>query len=174
MVHRIFHADDIDINGTGAIRNAVRGVISDNSKLLLIHSPINGDYKFPGGGIKHFESHEKALKREIQEECGLPLSSINSLIAMIAEYDKPQEPGYDYFGMQSFYYQCKVKDQIFGKPQLDKYEADLGFTPVWVEIEKAIKTNKNLIQRESSFPRWTIRDTFFLEYLAKNPIFVGE
>ena len=51
-------------------REAVRGVIFRDGELLMIYSTVNGDYKFPGGGIEADELHAEALQREIQEECG--------------------------------------------------------------------------------------------------------
>ena len=52
----------------------------------------------------------------------------------------------------------------FGEQSLDQYEKDLGFTPEWVDIDEAISTNKKVIDSES-FPRWTPRELFVLEYI---------
>ena len=39
---------------------------AENSALnsLLVFSPVNGDFKFPGGGIEAGETHADALRRE--------------------------------------------------------------------------------------------------------------
>ena len=53
-------------------RHAVRAIIIQDNKILMVHTN-KGDYKFPGGGIKKAESHEEALRREVIEETGLML-----------------------------------------------------------------------------------------------------
>ena len=50
-------------------RTAVRGIIYDRDRLLMVQTRL-GDYKFPGGGVQENETHEEALKREIAEETG--------------------------------------------------------------------------------------------------------
>lgn len=65
--------------------------------------------------------------------------------------------------MISTYYLCEV-NPIFGKRTLDQYEEDLGFTPVWVDINEAISTNEKLID-SNLFPRWTPRELYVLEYI---------
>ena len=122
MKKEIFHSKQLNISGKGIIRNAVRGVIIRGSRLLLIYSPVNGDYKFPGGGIKIAETHDTALKREIMEECGAEISKINEISGMITEYSKPREESFDYFAMQSFYYYCELENQTPGRQNLDNYE----------------------------------------------------
>lgn len=49
-------------------REAVRGIIKHENKLLMVYSSKDGDYKFPGGGVDVGETHEEALVREIREE----------------------------------------------------------------------------------------------------------
>lgn len=43
-------------------RTAVRGIIYDRDRLLMVQTRL-GDYKFPGGGVQENETHEEALKR---------------------------------------------------------------------------------------------------------------
>jgi hypothetical protein len=38
--------------GRTVFREAVRGIILNGRDLFMLHSPVNGDYKFPGGGIQ--------------------------------------------------------------------------------------------------------------------------
>jgi len=169
MHKEIFHSQNLNLHGKKYYREAVRSVIIKESEILLIYSPINGDYKFPGGGIEEFETHELALKREILEECGLTIKLINTLLGKISEFDKPKENNLDYFQMDSFYYHCELLSFDFLEQKLDKYEEELNFTPVWINIHEAIKVNKNILESGKDFPTWTRRDTFFLEYLTKQP-----
>lgn len=122
-------------------------------KLLMIYSTIDGDYKFPGGGIDSDETHEDALIREISEEAGAKVLSIKGALGKVIEYDIPAEAEYDVFQMVSFYYFCEV-DPSLGAQSLDQYEKELGLTPVWVDIDTAIAANQALID-SNSCPRWT-------------------
>lgn len=151
--------------GRTTYREAVRGVVIKGRTLLMIYSSKNGDYKFPGGGINPGETHEDALVREIREECGATVLSINDELGKTIELDIPNEKDYDVFKMVSYYYICDVAPS-FGQQSLDQYEKDLGFTPLWVDIDKAIKTNQMLID-SNNCPRWTPRETFVLKYIKE-------
>ena len=157
---------DLDLNGRPVRRTAVRAVIENADRLLMVFSAINGDYKFPGGGIEEGESHADALHREVLEECGRRLQNVGPQIALLNEYDAAAEAGMAYFRMDSHYYRC---DLVPGEAQdldLDTYEADLGFAPRWISVETALKANRAVLRRNAAPPRWTARETCFLEYLA--------
>jgi 8-oxo-dGTP pyrophosphatase MutT (NUDIX family) len=156
----------INIKGKTIYRTAVRGVSLRGRNLLMIYSSNVGDYKFPGGGVGEGETHVQALIREVQEECGMSVLHIGSEIGAVIEYDAPLENDYDVFKMTSHYYQCEVQDG-FGAQKLDEYEHNLGFQPVWIEIEAAIQHNKELLYTNSS-PRWLKREIFVLEYIQRN------
>jgi len=98
----------------------------------------------------------------IIRENGLRYFSCNEL-GKVIEFDIPIEENYDVFEMVSFYYICEV-DPNFGEQSLEQYEQDLGFTPIWVDIDKAIFTNQMLID-SNNFPRWTPREIFVLEHI---------
>ncbi len=154
---------EVDVTGKTLHRNAVRGIILQDDRVLLIYSPKNGDYKFPGGGVDAGETFEEALAREIREECGTTVAQIEREFDCVIEYDQPAEPEYEVFKMTSHYYVCHV-NAGFGKQQLDDYEEDLGFEPVWVTLDEAIATNKTVLNSTQRIPpRWTKRDTFVLE-----------
>jgi 8-oxo-dGTP pyrophosphatase MutT (NUDIX family) len=111
------------------------------------------------------ESHAQALRREIQEECGMAVAHIGSEIGAVIEYDIPAEKDFDIFKMTSHYYECAVQDG-FGTQQLDKYEQELGFKPVWIEVDEAIQQNKALRESET-IPDWLRREIFVLEYIQQ-------
>ena len=153
--------------GLTICREAVRGIILRESKLLMVHSTIVGDYKFPGGGIDVNETHSEALAREIREECGAVLSEFGPAFGKVIEYDMPIEAEYEVFKMTSYYYECQVHAG-FMEQKLDQYECDLGFEPVWVEIETALRENKIRNNFESiQIAGWIPRDTFVLEMIRK-------
>ena len=163
MLAEIHHAEGINIQGKTVHRNAVRAVILRGQDLLMVYSANVGDYKFPGGGVDRGESHQQALVREVKEECGMSLSQVGREICRTVEYDLPMEQEYDVFKMTSCYYQCDVQDG-YGPQKLDDYEVDLGFTPVWIDLKKAIEINKVLLN-SSHPPRWLGREVLVLEYI---------
>lgn len=159
----IFCKENLNLNGKTYYREATRAIILNGEKILLVYSETNGDYKFPGGGVELGESIEKALVREAKEEAGVEVS-INEEFLSVTEYDEGQFDGYDIFKMLSIYFFCKIVKE--SEQNLDTYELELGFIPKWVEISKAIESNKKVMKKEV-FPRWTKRETIVLEKLEK-------
>ncbi|MBN2299645.1 MAG: NUDIX domain-containing protein [Acholeplasmataceae bacterium] len=163
LIKEMMHKQNINIQGKSIEREAVRGVILKHHELLMIHSTKNNDYKFPGGGINFGETHEDALIREISEECGATVTKIDDELGKVIEYDIPLEDDYDVFKMTSFYYLCQV-DSNFGNQSLDLYEKELGFNPVWINIDEAISANLKLIN-SNYHPRWVKRELVVLNYI---------
>ena len=155
----------IDTNGKTISRTAVRAVIQRGRNLLMVYSANMGDYKFPGGGVDDDESHEQALARELREECGATLLSVDSELGAIIEYKFAEDEGFDVFRMTSHYYFCKIKDWL-AEQKLDDYEADLGFKPVWVDIDDAISTNQSLLNSDK-IPEWLNRELFILNRIQR-------
>jgi 8-oxo-dGTP pyrophosphatase MutT (NUDIX family) len=165
ILTEIHRARDINTKGKTICRTAVRAVILRGHDLLMIYSENVGDYKFPGGGVADGESHEQALARELCEECGASLHSVDGELGVVIEYNFAKDEGFDVFKMTSYYYFCQAGDG-FGEQNLDEYEKDLGFKPVWVNIDDAISTNKSQITSDN-IPDWLQREIFVLEYLKK-------
>jgi hypothetical protein len=55
----------------------------------------------------------------------------------------------------------------FGIQKLDDYEQELGFKPVWIDVENAIVENKSLLNSDK-IPEWLRREIFVLEYILQN------
>jgi 8-oxo-dGTP diphosphatase len=164
LLKEIFRTEDAPTEGRTVFREAVRGIILNDRDVFMIHSPVNGDYKFPGGGIQPGESHEAALCREVWEESGASVSAIHGEFGRVIEYDLPEETDYDVFKMASYYYLCSL-DGVFSAQNLDSYEQALAFKPVWVDIDLAIQTNQFILASDRIKPLWTRRETFVLELL---------
>ena len=161
----IFRDPGLDIHGKTDHRTAVRAVAIHRKKLLMVYSPVNGDYKFPGGGVSKEEKLEYALKREVQEECGMNLMQILQSIGCIIEYAIPMKKSFAVFKMTSNYYLCELDTTTF-EQRLDPYEKKLGFRPVWVDIETALQTNTAILRSKTNRPpQWTAREVFMLEYI---------
>jgi len=108
LLKKIFHNQTLNLAGRTISREAVRGIIVNGETLLMIYSRLNGNYKFPGGGIEAGENYESALIREIREESGANVIAVMGPFGKVIEYDLPLEPEYDVFRMTSSYYLCKV------------------------------------------------------------------
>ena len=108
ILKEIFRNNDLKTKGETIHREAVRGIALRQRNILMIYSPVNGDYKFPGGGVDAGESYEDALAREIREECGAQLFRVERELGCIIEYDHAKETDYDLFKMASCYYLCAI------------------------------------------------------------------
>lgn len=60
-------------------RVSVKGLFVKDGKILLLKEPkaLSGQWELPGGGLDFGEEIHKALKREIEEETGLPVKNIS-------------------------------------------------------------------------------------------------
>ncbi len=168
VLAEIDRSPGIQHQGRRVIREAVRAIIREGSNLLMIHSSCDGDYKFPGGGIKAGEDHLSALSREVNEESGANLLKEMIEYGKVIEYDRPIEKQFDLFVMTSYYYLCQIELQI-GIQHLEKYESELGFTPEWISIEDALAVNQTLQrERPGKLQRWVRRETEVLQILLND------
>ena len=145
-------------------RATVRAVVIRGDRLLLVHSSVNGDLMFPGGGIEHGEAHDAALARELREECGAELVAVGPLLGETREYRAAREPDYDAYCIRSSYYLCRVGED-WSAPRPQPYEIRLGFVPGWFALDEALQTNKT--QLAGPCPQWTARETRVLAELHR-------
>lgn len=151
------------------VRYAVRAVTSANGRLLLVHSSVDGDYKFPGGGVQEGEKHPQTLARELLEETGCSLKRIVTLLGVTIEFDFSSKMMRSNFRMISFYYLCELENGSRGL-ELDPYEKELGFSPEWLPMEDALVNNERLIEQPGSRqPFWLARETAVLRALTLMP-----
>ena len=152
----------VAIDGRRLERVTVRAIVLRGDRLLLVHSRVNGDLMFPGGGIEEGECHGTALARELREECGAELVEVGALLGQTREYRAAREADYDAYCIRSFYYLCRVGEG-WSEPRPQPYEVRLGFTPGWFELDDALQTNKT--QLAGPCPQWTARETRVLAEL---------
>jgi 8-oxo-dGTP pyrophosphatase MutT (NUDIX family) len=172
ILTEIHRSPGVNLKGRTVTRTAVKGVILRGRTLLMVHSPKIGDYDFPGGGLQAGETHAQGLYREILEECGMSVAHIGSEMGAVIEYDVPMEPDYDVFKMTSHYYHCEVQDG-FVPQKLEEYEQELGFTPVWIDIDHAIERNSVFLHSDNA-PKWLKKETFVLNYIRHNLLLTPE
>ena len=168
MFNKLFEIDKVsDSIGNVNFREAVRGIIIKENKILMVHSK-NKDYKFPGGGIKKDEGHMEALKREIVEETGYVCSKINEEVGIVTEKSKDRYVNDRIFKMISYYYIAEVSN-IRKTQKLDPYEAKLEFKPEWVDIDDAIINNEKIITLGiPPIANWIFRETYVLKEILKH------
>jgi 8-oxo-dGTP pyrophosphatase MutT (NUDIX family) len=146
-------------------RDSVRAIIFDQGKLLMVYSQKSDEYKFPGGGLLDGELKDIALKREVLEEVGRKVNSVNESLGYVDQiyndiYDEKR-----YFYLRSYYYFCEISDEKFPL-NLDVYEHNLKFTPAWVSIDDAINVNQRKFDEGSKY-HWTERELFVLKLLKE-------
>ena len=147
-------------------RHAVRAVIRRGEHLLMVHSTVAGDYKFPGGGIEAGESPAEALAREVREECGVAVVHIAGAPTVVVEERRAgQEPG-ALLSMRSSYHECEVDHGEEHPRDLDPYEADLGFEAAWVTVEDAVRGNEDVLASGPAQP-WVTRELAVLRVLSR-------
>lgn len=157
-----FMHGQVPTGGRQLERVTVRAIVLRGDRLLLVHSRVNGDLMFPGGGIEEGECHSAALARELREECGAELVAVGALLGQTSEYRAAREADYDAYCIRSFYYLCQVGED-WSEPRPQPYEIRLGFTPGWFELDYALQTNKT--QLAGPCPQWTARETRVLAEL---------
>ena len=163
IFNKLFEINKVsDSIGNINFREAVRGIILKDNKILMVHSK-NKDYKFPGGGIKKGEGHIDALKREVEEETGYVCSEVNGQIGVVTEKSKDRYSNDRIFKMISYYYIAEVAN-IKKSQKLDPYEAKLEFKPEWVSIDDAINNNEEIISLGTeNMANWIFRETYVLK-----------
>lgn len=146
-------------------RNAVRAIIFKENKVLLVYSETSKEYKFPGGGIEQGETRHYALRREVKEEVGRELKSVNESLGYVDQIYNDIYDEQKYFYQRSYYYFCEIDEEYVGL-SLSESEIALRFLPKWVTLEEAIKVNQARIEQGDSFP-WTERELYVLQLLKE-------
>ena len=168
LFNEIYYRDDKNtlnlINGNIILRNAVRAIIINENKILMVYLEKTDEYKFAGGGINENETIEEALKREVLEEIGYKVKNIIEKIGIMTEYSKALENENNVFKMISEYYLVEIENKQL-KQNLDEYEKDLLFRAYWVDMKKAYKTNMRNIENNNEKNPWIYRESIVLEKL---------
>ena len=171
----LFEMDKKDYAPDGSVysRPSARAVIIKDGKIAMVYSKKYNYYKFPGGGIETGEYMEDALIREVLEETGLCV--IRDSIQEYGQVHRIQKgTKEDIFIQDNYYFLCSVKKDI-EQQNLDKYEADEGFTLEFLKPQLAIDVNREtilddftqiMLEREALVLELLIQEGYF-EYGGK-------
>lgn len=121
-------------------RRAVRVFLFDeNENVAVLYYPpcetrVKGEYLLIGGGIENNETFEEALHREVREEAGCMIHSIEE-IGHIKQYGIGSE---NKRIQDEYFYKAYIKGDK-GVPNFDEREQRDGVEIHWVPLEKLIE-----------------------------------
>ena len=118
-------------------RTACRGIVIENSKILLSYETVTGQWMIPGGGLEEGESEAECCIREVAEETGTLVDTSECLLE-IDEY-------YENCKWINKYFFCKVKGTT--EPKLTERERKAGMEARWISVDEA----KNIFSKLNSY-----------------------
>ena len=143
-MRRLFDIDSKDYEACTRtfVRNSARALIIKGGLIAMVYSQKYDYYKFPGGGIEPGERNEDAVIRETREEAGLQVipESVREY-GFVHRVQRTLSDENERFIQDNFYYLCDVSEEDCAQ-ELDGYEAEEGFTPVFVSPREAIRVNR--------------------------------
>lgn len=166
LIHKLVHQDLTSLEGRCFERKAARAIIMRGDDILLLYTQRYNDYSFPGGGVEWHEDLYTGLCRELAEETGATNVQIIRELGYIEEFRPYHKPDYDLIRMLSYYYICSIDEQL-GETQLEEYEITNGMSAVWINLNKAILHNRQVMMNQESSMGFSIeRETLILELIA--------
>ena len=116
--------------------DVVAGLICENGRVLVCQRSYNAGFalkwEFPGGKVEEGEGHEDALRRELCEELGIKVDSMNKIYNQKHTYPGISEVNLTFFQIQK--YRGKIRNLVFQQiawvafrdlPQVDFLDGDL-------------------------------------------------
>ena len=110
------------------VREAGRGIVVRDGKILLSHEQNTGVYMTPGGGLEEGETLAECCRREVREESGYEVKPLYQFLK-INEYSFETK-------YVSNYFICEVTGE--GSQTLTDIEVEHGTVPEWVPINEAL------------------------------------
>ena len=135
------------------IRQAARGIVIKDGKILLTYELNTGVYMTPGGGLEKNETLVECCIRELKEEAGYVVKPSEQFLR-INEYCF--ETMY-----VSNYFICSVEGEC--ERNLTEIEVEHGAVPRWVDLNEAIA-----IFKEYPMYREDVASLYLREYTTLN------
>lgn len=135
------------------IRQAGRGVIVKDGKILLTYENNTGVYMTPGGGLEEGESLAECCVRELKEEAGY-------IVKPLTQFLKINEYCFDTMYVSN-YFICEITGEC--ERNLTEIEIEHGAVPQWVDFDTAVA-----IFREYDMYREDIASLYLREYTMLN------
>lgn len=110
------------------LREACRGVIIKNDKILLTYEVNTDQWFIPGGGLENNESLQECCIRELAEETGCIVETKEQYLT-INEY-------YGEWLFVSHYFICDYVGEA--EKALTEREIEVGLEPRWISLNEAI------------------------------------
>lgn len=110
-------------------REACRGILISEEKILLTYEVNTDQWFIPGGGLEINESLEDCCVRELAEETGCIVKT-NKHYLKINEY-------YEEWFFISHYFVCDFIGET--KRKLTEREVEVGLEPKWISLNEAIE-----------------------------------
>ncbi|MGQ4276988.1 NUDIX hydrolase [Pseudidiomarina sp. E22-M8] len=166
LIADLIHPALQDLTGDKLHRQAVRGIVLRDDKILLLYTERYDDFSFPGGGIDEHEDHLSALKRELHEEAGVLVVGQPQPFGMVSEYQPYWKPQWPIMYQKSYWYQCDVAVESVAT-KMEHYEIANGMGPQWIKLDDAIRHNEKVLREAPATMGLSIhRETRVLKHLA--------
>ncbi len=118
-------------------RTACRGIIIENSKILLSYETVTDQWMIPGGGLEENESDRECCIREVAEETGI-LVDVSECMLEINEY-------YEDWKWINKYFFCKVTGTT--ETKLTQREQKVGMEARWLPVDEI----KDIFSKHNSY-----------------------
>ncbi|MEN9389928.1 MAG: hypothetical protein RLZZ283_28 [Candidatus Parcubacteria bacterium] len=143
-------------------RAAARAVVFDaDNNVALLHSTVHNYHKLPGGGIEEGEDIVTALHREVQEEIGCKINTLEEL-GMVEEWRNKIA-----LHQISYAHVAHVVGDK-GESALEENEKAEGFVTEWMPLDTAIETVRVELDRDHYLARFMTRRDLAILTEAKN------
>lgn len=167
LLKELIHPELASREGRVLRRQAARGIVLREERILLLFTERYNDFSLPGGGVDQDEDIQVALKRELEEETGARDVQVRAHYGFIEEYRPHWKPDYDLMHMTSHFFVCDVAPEL-ATARMESYEIANGMRPVWIGVEDAMNHNRQVMLRQEKTMGQSIqRETFMLEKIAR-------